>query len=136
MLMNANPTEFLVRTTDFLVRVTAELPLFAVMGNTDNNEGCGAEFPLVFCYLESTAQRLAKGRYVQGSDCPVEKVTARFIDGKWYFPGARIEHGSDADRRREDELARKREAAERKEAALKKAFEAGLSLEDIDALRG
>lgn len=54
--------------------------------NTDCNEGRGMDIPIAICELQSTAIRLGKKRYVQGSNGPIKKVTVIKIDDKWYFP--------------------------------------------------
>lgn len=63
--------------------------VYAVFTNTDCTEGRGTEYPLYFTEVYETGLRLGKGRYVQGTDCPVKPVTATKIDGRWVVP-ARI----------------------------------------------
>ena len=49
--------------------------VFAVIGNTDNTEGRGKRVIKSYCETLSTAKRLGKKGYIQGSDCPIEKHT-------------------------------------------------------------
>lgn len=58
--------------------------------NTDCTEGRGHDVPIAVCSAESTARRLAKKQYVQGSDGPIRTLELVKIDGKWYAPTAAI----------------------------------------------
>lgn len=49
---------------------------YSVYTNSDLTEGRGYHIPLALCESESTAVRLGKKKYVQGSDCPVNELTA------------------------------------------------------------
>lgn len=100
---------------------------WVVMTNTDLTEGKGAEFPLCVCELEATAIRMSRRAYIMGSDAPVKAVRLTIIDGYWYGP-VHVTPPSDDDRRAERDLALKREAVRRAKAA-------GLSDDDIKALR-
>lgn len=68
-----------------------EKTLYAVYTNSDLTEGRGREYVIHFTTHSSTANRLGKGKYVMGSNCPVRKVTAYEIDGKTYVTGVAIE---------------------------------------------
>lgn len=65
--------------------------VFVVYGNTDLTEGRGANYVKSVCAIATTAHRIAKGGYVQGSDCPVRAVKAYYIDNTWYAPSRIIE---------------------------------------------
>lgn len=68
--------------------------LHHVTGNTDGNEGCGRTFTVGWFVDLEVAKRAAKGRYVMGTDCPIEttvKVVAKMDDGAVYLLGERIE---------------------------------------------
>ena len=59
---------------------------WVVYTNSDLTEGRGREFPLAVCELKSTAIRLGKNNYVQGSDCPVRQMELFEHEGKLYVP--------------------------------------------------
>lgn len=99
---------------------------FVVWTNTDLTEGKGWEVPLAVCETEATAERVAGGQYVQGSDCPVRKVELQLVNGEWYGP-VRIVPPTDVDKRRQKLL-------DAFAAARAKAVRAGLTEEDIKAL--
>ena len=65
--------------------------------NSDLCEGRGTVYIKYLCESKSTAIRLAKGAYVQGSDSPVVAVTALFHNNLWYFPGGLVIPPTDAD---------------------------------------
>ncbi len=104
--------------------------LWAVYSNTDLNEGRGQQYVKHFCKLHSTAIRLAKKGYVQGTDCPVESVKVLVLEGQRVLPTAllKIEEGTMEDEQKEKVLLMR-------EDAFKRAKEAGLSDEDIKLLR-
>ena len=54
--------------------------------NTDLTEGRGRDVPIAFCAAEATAIRLARKKYVQGSNGPVRTLDLVKIDGSWYAP--------------------------------------------------
>jgi len=98
-----------------------------VESNTDLTEGRGERFPLAVCRLEATANRMAKGRYVQGSDAPVSPVKLLRVDGRWYGPVDVVQPCA------EDEAVQMVMNERRK--AINKAKAAGLTEADIEALR-
>ena len=60
---------------------------WVVYTNTDLTEGRGIEYPLFVCQIQSTAYRLAKGRYVQGTNAPVKVfLITRDVTGQWLGP--------------------------------------------------
>lgn len=99
---------------------------YVVLYNTDTTEGKGRIIPKHVCKLKETATRLGKGKYVQGSNCPIEETLIFKIDGETYGPINLILPTE------EDEEEYKKNL--RKQNALKKAIEAGLSEEEIEAL--
>ena len=58
--------------------------------NTDCTEGRGLDLAIAVCAAEATALRMARKRYVQGSDGPVRTMELVKIDGKWYAPSDAI----------------------------------------------
>jgi hypothetical protein len=52
--------------------------VYVVITNTDLTEGCGMEVPLAVCEMRSTAERIGKNNYIQGSNCPIIEY-----DAKW-----------------------------------------------------
>lgn len=112
------------------------VPVWAVWTNTDLTEGRGREYIKCFCEIEATAQRIAKGGYVMGTDGRVTQESLIRVDGKWYGPGPLREPPSVADKQREAELSRERAARAAKAAALERARTLGLTDEEIAALSG
>jgi hypothetical protein len=116
--------------------------VYVAYTNTDRTDGRGQEVTYAICESEVTARRLAKGCYVQWSDGPVKPVELIMIDGKWYAPTSLIQiHGlSKEDREEQRRLEVERSAKARAQEAIKKAIQkakaAGLTDEDIDALKG
>ncbi len=106
-----------------------KLTLWAVYTNDDLTEGRGRQFVKHFCKMESTALRLAKKGYVQGTDCPVEPVDAFCVDGKYFLPTSILNIVPPS---REDE-ARQRTVDARK-LALEKAKALGLTDDEIALL--
>lgn len=104
--------------------------LWTVHTNTDLTEGRGRQFVKHFCKTEATARRLAKRGYVQGSDCPISTAEVLILDGQRVLPAALISVEMPT---REDDAAQA--IIDRRNAAIEKAREAGLSDEDIAALR-
>ena len=112
--------------------------IYVAYTNTDRTEGRGQNIPYAFCEAEVTARRLAKGCYVQGSDGPVKPVDLIMVDGKWYAPTNLIQilGLSKEDREEQRRLEVERSAKAKVEEAIQKAKAAGLTDEDIEALRG
>jgi hypothetical protein len=96
--------------------------------NTNLTDGYGRSVPLVICEMKPTAERLGKGKSVQGSDCRVEKVTAVRVDGQW-MSCVDIKVPSKDDKTENDKgiLMQKAEA---------RAIELGLTPEEIMAIKG
>jgi hypothetical protein len=111
-----------------------ERTVYTVWTNQDLTEGRGYEYPLAVCETESTARRLGKGRYVQGSDCRVTETTLFLVDHKWYGPVA-VTPPTKEDIAAEVKLQAAKAAAAAKLAAIDKARALGLSDEDIAALK-
>lgn len=99
--------------------------LYSVWCNTDRTEGRGYEYVKYFCELKSTAIRLSKKGYVQGSDCPVKEISGYIIDGKLYLPHVMVEYPTKEDLEQEKIIAAR-------EAAFEKAKSLGLTEEDIN----
>lgn len=116
------------------VRDTKEV--FTVWTNTDLTEGRGDEFVFAFCEAEATAKRLAKGRYVMGTDSNITKEKMLLIDNTWYAPYGNgfITHPTNADIEEEKKLKKEREAKMLREKILDKARALGLTNEEIAAL--
>lgn len=93
----------------------------------DNNEGRGPSYVMHVCESKETAIRLGKKKYVQGSDCPVEKgVAIRISRSRWLVPG-QIEMETKDD-------TRLREERERRELLMEKMKKQGFSEEEIAIL--
>lgn len=102
-------------------------PVFVVWTNTDLTEGRGHQIPIRVCWSRATARRIAKGQGVMGSDATVEEHKAYRIGRHWHAPCQIIAPSKD------DEAQDKVDAEKNK--AIEKAKAAGLSDEDIAALR-
>lgn len=98
--------------------------------NTDCTEGRGYEVPICVTKLKSTAQRLGKGRYVQGSDSPVAKVPLLVVDGVEFVPLLSVAYVVPPTR--EDEVLAKEE--DYYEQAVKRLRSLGATDEEIKAL--
>jgi len=108
-------------------KITHEKDVYIAWTNTDLTEGRGQEYPLAVCEKRATAIRLGKKGYVMGSDCRVARAKAFKINNRWYYLGKLIPSTKEDD-------ARELQLNSRDEAQ-QKAFAAGLTEEDIIALR-
>ena len=113
---------------------------YVVWTNTDLTEGRGSEYPLAICDTLSTAKRLAKGKYAQGTDCSVtENTLYRIKTGPhgfyhWFGP-VRIIEPSKEDLEKEDFLREQKEKKEKRDIVLEKARVLGLTDEEIKVLQ-
>lgn len=108
-------------------KITDEKDVYIAWTNTDLTEGRGFQYPLAVCDKKATAIRLGKGKSVQGSDCEIRPAKGYRINNQWYYPG-RPTGSTKEDDAREKELNKRDEARQ-------KAIDAGLTDEDILALR-
>ena len=99
--------------------ITNRKTVWAAYTNTDCNEGRGCDVPIAVCLSEVTARRLARGRYIQGSDGPVRAVELLEINGGWYAPSTAFSVMSPTreDDKEQARLDAKREALEKARAA-------------------
>lgn len=115
-------------------------PAWVAWRNTDRTEGRGFMEPFAVCTLEATAKRRAKGASTQGCDGDVTEVvlerdpTQASPYGFWYGPVC-IDGGTEADGVAQTALNQKKAAQAAKDEALKAATAAGLTPEQIQALR-
>lgn len=107
---------------------------WVVWSNTDLTEGLGEEYPSAVCLRETTANRLSKGRYVQGTDCRISPCEIYYIGDTWYGPTTFIQPTSE-DHAEEARIANAKLAAFKKQAAIEKAKALGMSNEDLEALK-
>ena len=101
--------------------------VFVVWTNTDLTEGRGSPMPIAVCQIEATARRVAKGAGVQGTNADVRPFDAILHANHWCAPvsfSAPIPQDLEAQRRLDAQAA-----------AVAKAMAAGLSDDDIRALR-
>ncbi len=124
------------------MKIFATKEVFAVWTNTDLTEGRGREYILHVCALEVTANRLAKGKYVMGTDCRITKVEMILMGDKlttamWYVSNASdlLVAATDEEIKVENKLKEERAAKIRREKVLEKAKTLGLTDEDIATLR-
>jgi hypothetical protein len=104
--------------------------VYVAYSNTDLTEGRGRDYPIAVCEMKITAERLARKRYVQGSNGPVRSMQLVKIDGKWYAPGEAVNVIPPT----KDDIAEQKRIDERN-AILAKAKEAGLTDDEINLLR-
>jgi hypothetical protein len=95
------------------MEVIKEEPIYAVFTNTDLTEGRGTEYCFALATNEITALRLAKGKYVQGTDARVKECKRLFLKvddgyGEWYAPSLFVHKPSDEDIQNEIKLFEKR----------------------------
>lgn len=107
------------------------LKIWAVYTNSDLTEGRGREYVKHFCKTKATAMRLAKGGYVQGTDCRISQIEVLELDGKHVLPTSfiNIVQPTAEDKATEVRLAAKQEAMDKAKAA-------GLTDEEIKLLGG
>lgn len=105
--------------------------VWAVWTNTDLIEGRGERYVLWASTVEATARRLARGNYVQGADCPVEKLHLYRIGGAAFCSVSvlRMVRPSPDDLENEYKTRARR-------AAIERAREAGLTEDEISLLLG
>ena len=113
---------------------------YVVWTNTDLTEGRGSEYPLAICDTLSTAKRLAKGKYVMGSDCQVNEVTlyrTKISERGFYhwFGPVRIIEPSKEDLEKEAFLKEQKEKEAARNVILEKARVLGLTDEEIKVLQ-
>ncbi len=118
------PDEYWVLRVPYMVEESQTV--FVTVQNTDLTEGRGNRVPIHICNSRTMAERLGRGRDVQGTDCKVYEKTAVLIDGKWLGP-CHIEYATQEDHNKDT-------AAEEKKAAIVRAREAGVSEDDIKAM--
>ena len=103
--------------------VDEEKPIYIVWTNTDLTEGRGGTRPIAYCVTLTTAKRLAKGKYVQGTDCPITEEIAVRNNGYWYSK-VHLAHPTKEDKELDKKLQENKEI-------LEKLKQSGLTLEDI-----
>lgn len=103
--------------------ISEKRKVFVVWTNMDLTEGRGGDFVMTVCEKPTTALRVGKGRYVQGTNCPITESFAFRIGTKWFVPG-RIIKPSKEDKAIEERLALRT-------VAVNKAKAAGLTDDDI-----
>ncbi|MCW2477711.1 hypothetical protein [Candidatus Symbiopectobacterium sp. NZEC135] len=106
--------------------IKEEKTVWLTLTNDDLTEGRGYQRVLHVCETEETAIRLGKKKYVQGSNCPVEKSIAVKIGHEWFVPG-NIESESTDDKKL-------RLINESRNAVIEKMRQAGFTEEEISKL--
>lgn len=103
--------------------------VFVPFTNTDCTEGRGMDIAVATCRVESTARRLARRNYVQGTDGPVKEVPIMSYHGLQVIPLWAVNLVQPSG---QDELVNIR--LKRRKEALAKLADAGLTEADIAAL--
>lgn len=124
-------------STDSSLQDHVQKQYYVVLTNSDGNEGRGRTYPIAVTTALSTAIRLSKGQYVQGTDCPIEEITVFLINDKWYFPSnaVNIIPPTKEDLLKEEILKTEREKKKKYEETLLKIQQLGVSQEDLDIIR-
>lgn len=111
----------------------ASKTVYAVIGNVDLTEGRGPLYIKHLCEIEPTAIRLAKGEYVQGSNCPIHQVEVFCRGEYWYGPVTTVKPTvADTKQQLVLDAAREREAA--RETIIKTAQSRALTQEEVREL--
>lgn len=85
------------------LEITETKPVWVVTSSTDLTEGRGPHYVKCVCETKTTAIRLGKGGYVQGSNCPISEDVAIKVNGKWYFPNT-LKMSTDDDKKAQKKL--------------------------------
>lgn len=121
-------------TTPPTITPTKTFTAYAVYLNTDNTEGRGKSFPWQICEHEVTAQRLAKGRGVQGTDAYYYPVPIFVFNGKQYGP-IELVPPSLEDHAKIKLHEAERVLEEKRQAVLDKIRDIGLTDEELNLLK-
>lgn len=100
--------------------------VYVVKTNTDLTEGRGRERVVEVCETLTTAKRIGKGAYVQGTNCPIVTEDAVLIGRRWFIPVSIVAPNND-----DKKDARKDKVLN---SALKKIKAAGLTEEELKEL--
>jgi len=111
-----------------------EKQVWVVAVNTDLTEGRGMQKIIHVCDMRATALRLGKKKDVQGSDARVSQANAICEGGVWLAP-ATIVRPSSEDTYNQEIIDRDLAKKIRRTEAIERAEKAGLSADDIEALR-
>ena len=103
--------------------------IWIVVSNTDLTEGRGMETIIAYSMSKTTAERLAKGKGVQGTNAYVRPSTAYKLNNQWYVPicSGEMNYPNDQDRAKDTLEKRKQEVHD-------KALSLGLTEEEIGLL--
>lgn len=110
--------------------------IYGVRTNTDLTEGRGREYFKYVTNNRTTAERLAKGAYVQGTDASVVELKTVDVDGDAYIRVSPLLTMPSADDI-EKEMKRKAQAERdlQRERVLQKAADLGLTDDEIALLK-
>jgi hypothetical protein len=126
-IWSANVTATNTTPTPAALAELQPFTLFVCYTNTDLTEGRGYQVPYAWSDNYATALRLAHKKGVQGSDAQVVETIGYPVGRSVYGP-VRMERASDDDKRADA-------AIKARSAAIQKARSAGLSEEEIAAIR-
>lgn len=107
--------------------------LYLALTNTDLPEGRGAIYACAISRYRATAERLGRGAGVRGCDADIVKVRTVFLDGVEHIPmiAMHLDPPIEDDMRTEEKQKHEAELKRRQEAAVARAYEAGLSVQDL-----
>ena len=120
-----------------MTKIIETKKLYVVVTNSDLTEGKGYEYPLAVCESPITANRLGKGKYVQGSDCDIKEITMINISSnpypQWYVERKAVNIIEMNQEDKDVETLEKMKAEHH--SAVEKAKALGLSENEILAIR-
>lgn len=106
--------------------------LYLVINNTDPVEGRGTNYPYAVCETLETAERLAKGKFTQGYDCPIQPITAYLSKNQPYWYGPTYIHAeNDEDRKLRIQRENEKQKSLAVDAVIEKMKKLGISDEEI-----
>lgn len=111
--------------------------VYVVYNNTDLTEGRGGEYVYAIAETEVTAERVAKGKGVQGTDCRIIEFETVLFDDTRYLPIRVIPFHLPTieDINKQKERDEKLRAKKKFEIVLQKAKDLGLTDEEIAILK-
>ena len=118
---------------DYSMEIQDTKKIFITYSTDDKSEGRTAPWPWLISESQTTAKRLGKKKYIQGSDSPVEEDIAVKINNTWYAPCRIIQPNND-DSKQDKIIEQKQALLDRQNLAIERAKELGLSAEDVEIL--
>lgn len=111
--------------------------VYVVYNNTDFPESAEGEYVYAITEMEVTAERVAKGKGVQGCDCRIQEFEPLVLKGKRYLPMNVIpfQLPTQEDINKQKERDEKLEAKRKFEIVLQKVKSLGVTEEELSILK-